>query len=99
MSTFHNINITLNYFINNLLLTIILKILFILYHYLKKEIVHIFFFLILHLTTILKINYIFIIDINLNFLKIQKCKYTSATTSMCSLVWYKKKQWGKLIFY
>jgi len=36
------------------------------------------FFLILHLTTILTINYIFIIDLNLNFLRIKKYEHTCA---------------------
>jgi len=42
--------------------------------------------LILYLTIILKINYIFIIDLNLIFLKIKKCEQTT-TMTMYSLVY------------
>jgi len=75
VSTFYNTSFTLNYFINNLLLTVILKHSFVLNYYFNFFIQ--IFFLILYLTTILKINYIFIINLNLNFLKIKKCEHNS----------------------
>jgi len=78
----------INYFINNLLLTVILKTSFVLNHYLKKNYTYLIF-LILHLTTILKI-YIFVMNLNFNFLKIKKCEYIGATTPVCSLVIFKR---------
>ena len=80
MSTFHNTNFTLNYLINILLLIVILKISFVLNHYFKLFFCTYLIFLILHLKTILKINYIFVIHLILNFLKIKKCEHTNDVT-------------------
>ena len=50
-----------NYFIDNLLLTVILETSFVLNHYFKNFFCTYHFFLILHLTTILEINYYFLL--------------------------------------
>jgi len=48
-----------------------------------------FIFLILHLTTILKINYIFLIILTQISMKIKKCEHTSTTTYVFLLVFNK----------
>jgi len=61
---FYNTSFIFNYFINNLFLIFILRISFNLNYYFKFFYIS-YFLLILNLITILKINYIFIINSNL----------------------------------
>jgi len=76
----------INFFINCLPLTVILKISYVFKTYFKKLILctH-FIFLIFHLTIILKINYIFFIDLNSIFYENKKMQ-THKCCDACVIV-------------